>query len=120
MERNNSYCAARSGQCVRQNPASMDAAPTPSPFTPGMPTRATRGAGWSVTNFILPAFHSLAQSMWDAPARVKRSAAVGWLRRWWAMVSVTAQDTLAATLVDDGLLLLDGKDGALPCLSDVV
>ena len=36
------------------------------------------------------------------------------------MVSVMAQDTLAATLVDDGLLLLDGKDGSLPCLSDVV
>ena len=56
----------------------------------------------------------------DAPARVKRAAAVGWLRRWWAMVSVSAQDSLAATLVDDGMLLLDGQDGAMPCLGDIV
>ena len=48
---------------VDLDPASMDAAPTPSPFTPGMPTRATRGAGWAVANSIRPAFHSLAHSM---------------------------------------------------------
>ena len=41
----------------------IDAAPTPSPLTPGVPPRAARCAGWAVTNSIRPAFHSLAQSM---------------------------------------------------------
>ena len=30
--------------------------------------------------------------------------------RWWALHSCTQQDALAATLVDDGVVLLDGND----------
>ena len=40
--------------------------------------------------------------------------------RWWALLSCAQQDTLAATLVDDGLLLLDGHDAALPLIVDVI
>ena len=56
----------------------------------------------------------------DAPPRLRHSAAVGWQRRWWAMIAVTAQDSLAATLIDDGVILLDGREGAMPCLAEVV
>jgi hypothetical protein len=56
----------------------------------------------------------------EAPARVRQAAASGWRRRWWAMLSVAAQDSLASTLVDDSLLLLDGQDGVEPVLSDIV
>ena len=56
----------------------------------------------------------------DAPARLRHSAASGWQRRWWAMLAVTSQDALAATLVDDGVILLDGHEGSMPCLAEVV
>ena len=36
------------------------------------------------------------------------------------VIAVTATDSLAATLVDDALLLLDGHDGIEPVLGDIV
>ena len=36
------------------------------------------------------------------------------------MLSCTQQDTLAATLVDDAILLLDGHDAAEPAVSEVL
>ena len=36
------------------------------------------------------------------------------------MLSCCQQDTLAASLLDEGLALLDGTDGADPVLMDVV
>ena len=56
----------------------------------------------------------------DAPGHLRFAAALGWQRRWWAMIAVTARDTLAATLVDDAVVLLDGHDGPEPLLCDVV
>ena len=45
---------------------------------------------------------------------LRPAAARRWLGRWKAMLSVAAQRALAATLVDDGALLVDGRDGAPP------
>ena len=45
-----------------------------------------------------------------APSHLQTSARLAYESRWWALLSCTQQDCLAATLVDDGLLLLDGHD----------
>ena len=37
--------------------------PQSSPFTPGVPPRTTRGAGWAVDNSVRKAFHALALSV---------------------------------------------------------
>ena len=44
----------------------------------------------------------------DAPRRLRRSTAAAWENRWWSMLAVAAQDSLAATLVDDAPHLLHG------------
>ena len=36
------------------------------------------------------------------------------IARWWAFLSCTQQNALAATLVNDAVVLLDGADSALP------
>ena len=56
----------------------------------------------------------------EAPSHLRFAAALGWQRRWWSMIAVAAQDSLAATLVDDAVVLLDGQDGPEPLLSDVL
>ena len=56
----------------------------------------------------------------DDPGRLKFAAARGWEKRWWALISIAAQDALAATLVDDTEVLLDGHDGVKPVLGDVI
>ena len=43
--------------------ASCFPSPQPSPFTPGVPTRAARGAGWAVDNSMRKSFHALSQSV---------------------------------------------------------
>ena len=40
--------------------------------------------------------------------------------RWWAMLSVTAQSTLAATLVDDAVCTFDEVQGGLPPWAEAV
>ena len=50
----------------------------------------------------------------SAPPLVRTSARVAWLRRWATMLGVAIQDSLAATLVDDGVVALDGHDGEAP------
>lgn len=47
-------------------------------------------------------------------------AGLAYLSRWWAMLSCTQQDTLAATLADDAVLLPDGHDAAEPELSEAL
>ena len=68
--------------------------------------------------------HQLAYaSSRSAPFRLRASANVGYRHRRWSILSVVAQDSLAATaatLVDDAVVLLDGCDGPLPSLTDVV
>ena len=48
------------------------------------------------------------------PLPLRPAAARRWLGRWKAMLAVTAQRALAATLLDDGAALVDGIDGAPP------
>ena len=54
-----------------------------------------------------------------APPLMRQSAQAVWLARWQGLVSVAVQDALAATLVDDGVVLLDGADGGPPPDADV-
>ena len=55
-----------------------------------------------------------------APRHLQLAARLAFESRWWALLSCAQQDALAATLVDDGILLLDGHDGAVPEAADVV
>ena len=56
----------------------------------------------------------------EAPRYLQLAARLAFERRWWALLSCTQQDTLAATLVDDAVLLLDGHDDLPPELVDVL
>ena len=71
------------------------------------------------------------------PTFLRASARSGFLERWWRLLScaqqdrlgclieslsclaLEKQDSLAATLVDDSIALLDGVDAALPFAADV-
>ena len=55
-----------------------------------------------------------------APAHLRQAARSAWQSRWWALLSVAVQDSLAATLVEDALPTLDGHDGAEPELTEVL
>ena len=55
-----------------------------------------------------------------APRHLQLAARLAFESRWWALLSCAQQDALAATLVDDGVLLLDGHDGAIPEAADVI
>ena len=55
-----------------------------------------------------------------AAPRLRAAAVVGYRRRWWSLLSVAVQDALASTLVDDAVVLLDGRDGVAPELCDVL
>ena len=50
----------------------------------------------------------------SAPPMLQRAARSAWLLRWSALLSVAQQDALAATLVDDVPVELDGTDGEPP------
>ena len=77
------------------------------------------GGRWSQTCVDL--LRQLAKSRArDAPERLQLSARVGWETRWWTMLSVCVQDALAATLVEDAAEVLDGVDGAMPELGEVL
>ena len=56
----------------------------------------------------------------EAPAVLKASLRQRWAARWWALLSVSAQDALAASLAEESLRLLDGRDAEAPPLSDVL
>ena len=64
---------------------------------------------------LLAAFRARA-----APRHLQLSARIGFESRWWALLSVAQQDALAASLVDDGIVALDGHDGAEPPLIDII
>ena len=55
-----------------------------------------------------------------APEHMRVSARLAYVSRWWASLSCTQRDTLAATLVDEAVLLLDGHDAREPQLSEVL
>ena len=50
----------------------------------------------------------------ESTAPLRAAARAAWALRWTRLLSVTAQDCLAATLVDDVPSDLDGTDGAPP------
>ena len=55
-----------------------------------------------------------------APETLQASLRVAWAARWWALLSVAAQEALAASLVEPALQLLDGWDAAEPSLDDLL
>ena len=55
-----------------------------------------------------------------APRHLQLSARLAYERRWWALLSCTQQDTLAATLVDDAVPLLDGSDAPPALATEVI
>ena len=56
----------------------------------------------------------------EAPRKLRSSAVVAWRKRWWTMLSVATQDTLAATMVNDRVEILDAADGEAPELTEVL
>ena len=55
-----------------------------------------------------------------APQHLRTAARCAYEARWWALLSCAQQSALAATLVDDAVVLLDGHDGAEPVIADVL
>ena len=55
----------------------------------------------------------------SCPVFLRASARAGFEARWWSLLSCAQQDSLAASLVDDGVVLLDGVDAPLPFAADV-
>ena len=53
------------------------------------------------------------------PPVLQRTAARAWRSRWLTMLSVAVQDALAATLVDEGLTMLDADDSKPPLSVEV-
>ena len=51
---------------------------------------------------------------------LRRSAQLAWSSRWWAMLSVSAQSALSATILDAAVSVLDGYDGQEPAPADVL
>ena len=76
------------------------------------------GGRWSPAALCLLRQAAAARAR-QSPAMLQASAAAAWRSRWLSLLSVAQQDALAASLVDDGLLLLDGRDGPVPCAAEV-
>ena len=55
-----------------------------------------------------------------APARLRKSTRLAWENRWWGMLAVATQDSLAATLVNDAPHLLHGWEGSGPPLGELL
>ena len=55
-----------------------------------------------------------------AQRRLHKSTQLAWEHRWWGMLAVAAQDSLAATLLDDAPHLLHGWEGAGPSLGELL
>ena len=54
------------------------------------------------------------------PRRMQVAAQHAFAARWWALLSCAQQEALAASLLGDGLPLLDGHDGHGPIASEVM
>ena len=55
-----------------------------------------------------------------APPLLRVAAQAAWAARWWAMLGVAQQTTLAATLVEPSFPTLDALAGEAPPLADVL
>ena len=56
----------------------------------------------------------------SAPQHLRFAARLAYENRWWALLSVSQQSALAATLVEDGAIILDGIDSFGPLPADVI
>ena len=56
----------------------------------------------------------------NAPPRLRKSTQLAWENRWWGMLAVAAQDSLAATLVDDTPHLLQGWERLASSLGELL
>ena len=77
------------------------------------------GGRWSEDTVVVIDELAHARARSELP-RLRASATVGWRHRWWTMLSVAAQESLAATLVDDRVALLDACDGATPTVTSIL
>jgi len=55
----------------------------------------------------------------SVPTHLRKTARVAYASRWWALLSVAAQNTLAATVYGDAVGVLDGIDDVEPTTVDV-
>ena len=56
----------------------------------------------------------------NALALLRQSARAAWHNRWWGLLSVAAQDALAASLSESVVRVLEGHDGIEPPIGDVL
>ena len=56
----------------------------------------------------------------QAPEAQQQQAAAAWASRWWSLLSITARNALASTLVDDKPLAFEASDDVEPLWPDVV
>ena len=54
------------------------------------------------------------------PAHLQLAARMAYEARWWALLSCTQQDAVAACLIEDGVALLDGHDADAPLCTEVL
>ena len=77
------------------------------------------GGRWSATCVALVRACAARRAA-DAPPLLREAAKAAWAARWWAMLSVAQQDTLAATLVEADLGCIDVAEGEAPPLAEAL
>ena len=119
--------------------ARLGAAPTPRPASPSSAARHARpvrtqslltsrlrllalavetGGRWSTTCATTVRQLAAAKGR-SAPTHLRKTARMAYASRWWALLSVAAQNTLAATVYGDAVGVLDGIDDVEPTTVDV-
>ena len=77
------------------------------------------GGRWS-EECVDPVRHLASRKASDAPDVLRASLFQAWSARWWGILSVAAQDALAASLGEALVCLPEGFDGEAPLLGDVL
>ena len=72
------------------------------------------GGRWNQTTLDLVRSLAWARAETLAPPRLRRATAEALVARWWSLVAVATQDSLAATLLGDAPHLLHGHPPELP------
>ena len=72
------------------------------------------GGRWNQTALDLLRSLAWARAETLAPPRLRRATAEALVARWWSLVAVATQDSLAATLLGDAPHLLHGHPPELP------
>ena len=77
------------------------------------------GGRWSSESAFF--IHQLAEAKArSAPVLLRKSASRAYQARWTAMLSVAAQNALAASILEEPLLGHEGRDGDVPALGEVL